>query len=282
MSDLKTYLWKELNIYGKYISISQADTISFSLDDINRSFVFSFYEESFGWENYLEDFLSTHNEAMMPLKAKKLIDELLRLNNITGLNIEFYILACIFQKTYIHLKENPRNMSLPGMKDFQNESKELKILLQIIHDNLNNIPPKVASISFKGKKTETVKNFLIVNDILRFLAESYNLTLENFERRKKELLDNTNNVKFDSLDEFYKYYFSLSLNNYISNVISSDSKFSNEHLKFVLKFLHISQIPIKRNYFEVPNSLLLDDYSNSNDLKYLHTFLSRSKSFFIK
>lgn len=282
MSDLKTYLWKELNIYGKYISISQADTISFSLDDINRSFVLSFYEESFGWENYIDDFLSTHNEATMPLKAKKLIDELLRLNNIIGLNIEFYTLACIFQKAYIHLIENPRNMRLPGMKDFQNESTELKILLQIIHDNLNNIPPKVASISFKGKKTETVKNFLIVNDILRLLAEGYNLTLENFERRKKELLDNTNNVKFDSLDEFYKYYFSLSLNNYISNVISSDSKFSSAQLKFVLQFLHITQIPINKSFFEVPSSAKLEDYCTLDNIKYLHSFISRPKSFFIK
>ncbi len=282
MNESKTYLWKELNIGKKYTLISDVSPCTIPNTNIDNRFILSFYDISMGWDNFISDFLDNYEAITFPVTIKKLIDDLLEFQKIEDKNNEFYYLACIFQKVYISLKDSSRNVRYSDIKSFQDESIDLKLLLNILHDYLSNSPSKVKSISFKKNSPKRIENFFIINDILRILAEGYNLTLNNFENRKKELLNNTNNVKFDLLDEFYKYYFSLSLYKYISNEIAIDYKFLNAHLKFVTQFLHISQIPINKTYFEVPKSLMLDDFCSPDDLKYLRSFISRPKSFFIK
>jgi hypothetical protein len=114
------------------------------------------------------------------------------------------------------------------------------------------------------------------------LAESYNLTLENFDSRKQELLKNTNNIKFELLDEFYKYYFSISLYKYISKSKKITSNLSNKYLKYVIQLLHISQIPIIKTHFEVPSTEVLNELYTPDEIKYLSGFIKRPKSFFIE
>ena len=277
------YKWKTLNLNKQYILQNDLESFSFQTENLKSSFFLTFLDtiEHKNEYNLFKSFKNNYSTIQIPLSTKELIDKILFENNIKNLNIEFYLLACVFQDKYVFSLEDLNELSQPLVKDFQNESKDLKILLDIINDTLKNGVKSINSISFKSKKTKTISNFFIVHDLLHLIIEGYGISLDNFEKRKTEILENTNNLKFDCRDEYWKYLFAKGLYLFISQD-RNISVTTNKNIKFVGQFLHVTQIPVNKVNFEIPNSNNLKDILTPDDVKYLSLFIKRSKSFFIK
>lgn len=283
MKELKDYIWKTLNINKQYLPENDSKLSSFQTANLKSSFFYAFLDiiQHKNTYNLFEAFEKNYANIQIPLSTVKLIDNLLLENRIENLNKEFYLLACVFQDQYVLSLEDLNDLRQPLVKEFQDESKDLKILLDIIHDTLKNGVKSISSISFKSKKTKTISNFFIVHDLLNLIIESYGISLDNFEKRKTEILENTNNLKFELRDEYWKYVFAIGLYTFISqNKIVNGT--TNKDIKFVGQFLHIAQIPVNKANFEISNSNNLKDLLTSDDIKYLNIFINRPKSFFVK
>lgn len=283
MEESKDYKWKTLNLNKQYLPQNDLEFFSIQTTNLKSSFFHTFLDiiKHKNTYNLFKAFKDNYANVQIPLSTLKLIDNLLLENHIENLNKEFYLLACVFQDKYILSLENLNELRQPLVKEFQDESKDLKILLDVIHDALKNGVKSISSISFKSKKTKTISNFFIVHDLLNLIIDGYGISLDNFEKRKTEILENTNNLKFEFQDEYWKYIFAKGLYVFISqNIIVSGT--TNKHIKFVGQFLHIAQIPVNKANFEISNSNNLKDLLAPNEIKYLNIFIKRSKSFFIK
>ncbi len=283
MEKSKDYKWKTLNLNKQYILQNDLESFLFQTENLKSPFFLTFLDTIEHKNDYdlFKSFKNNYSTIQIPLSTKELIDKLLFENNIKNLNIEFYLLACVFQDKYVFSLEDLNELNQPLVKDFQNESKDLKILLDVINDTLKNGVKSISSISFKSKKTKTISNFFIVHDLLNLIIEGYGISLDNFEKRKTEMLENTNNLKFEFRDEYWKYIFAIGLYLFISQdktIINT----KNKNIKFVGQFLHIAQIPVNKANFEISNSNNLQDILTPDDIKYLTLFIKRPKSFFIK
>jgi hypothetical protein len=283
MDEPKEYNWKTLNLQKQYLSIKDVVSISFQTSNLKSSFFTPFLDtfEISKTPNIFDPFLKDYNAIRIPLKTKKLLDDLLLKNNIGNFNNEFYFLSCIFQEVYVRSIEKSNDLRMPLVTDFQDESKDLNKLLNIIHDKLKNGNTAISAISFKSRETKTINNFFIIKDILNLIINGYGINLDNFEERKLQLLENTNNIKFDLRDELWKYNFSKALYDFISKRDVTTDKILNKHIRFVGQFLCISQIPVIKTSFEVSNTKDLDSILEQSDIKYLSKFIFRPKSFFL-
>ena len=283
MDESKEYKWETLSGKKKYFAVSDDNSVLFKRSDLNPSALHPFLNiiSSYDLDNIFERFEKNYEEIRIATKTKKLIDDLLVANSVDNLNIEFYFIACVLQEKYISCFERKNELSQPLVRDFQDRYKDLILLLDIIYDKLNN-NKIVSSISFKGDKTRTISNFFVVNDTLRIIIEGYGITIENFEKRKNELLKNTNSFLFEKRDEFWKFVFAKGLYDFISRGRSVSDKMKNEHIRFVGQFLHIAQIPVKKSPFEILDANDLGEILSLQEIKHLRIFIKRSKSFFIK
>jgi hypothetical protein len=277
MVETNTYSWKELpSINGEYIVASSGVTSKIDIKDCDLTSIVPFFDE----DKFIFNFIGNHQFFTISNSAKKLIDNLLVNYKIDNANFSFYLLSAIFQEKYISYYESRPNMAKPLYEDYQNERKDLELLLDILYIKLskgsNN---SIKSISFKTEKPNTINNFFVVDEVLDALIMSYGLTLENFEKRKQTLINKTNDIKLNLSDEYQKWLLSKGLCNYISKgEINTNNNIPNKYSRFVGSFLHISQIPINKTNFEVnPNDII-----SVEDIKYLNGFLKRGKSFFVK
>lgn len=279
MRDSNTYFWKELTLDKKFIEVETNVSSLIETTNSNLSFISAFFNES----QFLNQFLTNHQFFTISNFAKKLIDSLLIKHKIHNLNSEFYLLSAIFQKEYIDSYQTPPDMGKRIFEDFQNERKDLEELLNVLHDKLKKGNGILNSISFKTKgNTITINNFFIVKDVFDILITKYDLSIENFEERRIELIGETNNHKLGLFDEYQKWIFVKGLYNYISKDRMKNETLLNEDTRFVGSFMHIAQIPINKTQFEI---IKIDDVNtliSINEIKYLHSFLTRPKSFFIK
>lgn len=281
MDKSKEYKWKTLADKKKYLTVSTVNSTLFSIKSLNSSTLLPFLKIIMNYEldNIFEKFKENYEKIRIPIKTKNLIDDLLVANSIDNLKTEFYFIACVLQEKYISCFERKNELSQPLVRDYQDRSIDLNLLLDVIHDKLID-KAIVASISFKVKNTRTISNFFVVNDLLGIIIEGYGITLENFEQRKKELLKNTNSFLFEKRDEFWKFVFAKGLYNFISPVRSIGDKIKNEHIRFVGQFLHIAQIPVNKTNFEISDTNELEEILSVEEIKYLNLFIKRPKSFF--
>ena len=280
MEDLKGYKWKNLSDNGKYVETTDTILIDVQLESSDFLFISPYFKELLNGNDIFHVFLSNYKKIFIPNYSIHLIDSWLTNNGIERYNYHFYVIACIFQEIYITSIENHSALNQPLVLQFQDESKDLKLLLDIIRDWMEGDRLKTRSISFKGKKTRTINNFFIVNDMFNMLIEKYGLTLDNFDIRREKLISNTNNIKFDEQDEYWKYLFCSSLLKFKTGN-NNVGKISNLDIKFIGQFLSIIQIPIKKSSFELLTSIELSRLLTLDDLKYLRTFIKRNKSFFV-
>jgi hypothetical protein len=283
MDESKEYKWETLGEKKKYLAVSDVNSVHFKISNLNTSALLPFLKiiSNYDLDNIFEKFKENYEDIRVPTKTKKLIDDLLVANSIDNLNIEFYFIACVLQEKYISCFERKNELSQPLVRDFQDQSTDLKLLLDIIHDKLNG-NAGVSSISFKGEKTKAIGNFFVVNDLLRIIIEGYGITPENFEKRKIELLKNTPTFLFEKRDEFWKFIFAKGLYDFISQGSSFNDKMKNEHVRFVGQFLQIAQIPVNKTNFEILDANDLGEILSPQEIKHLHIFIKRPKSFFIK
>lgn len=281
MDKSKEYKWKTLADKKKYLTVSTVNSTLFGVESLNSSSILPFLKiiRNYEVDNIFEKFIENYEEIRIPTKTKSLIDDLLATNGINDLNVDFYLIACILQEKYISCFERKNELNQPLVRDFQDRSTDLNVLLDVIYDKLIH-KPLVTSISFKGKTTRTISNFFVVNDLLGIIIEAYGITLENFDQRKKELLKNTNSFLFEKRDEFWKFIFAKGLYDFLSPVKSIGDKVKNEHIRFVGQFLHIAQIPVNKTSFEISDTNELEEILSLEEIKYLNLFIKRPKSFF--
>ncbi len=277
MDEIKTYHWKELTLNGKYIDAASTIILPRDINDNALSSIIPFFKDAFLTPTFLEEY----HFFTISSSAKNLIDTLLEDNKIYNLNSAFYLLSAIFQKEYINYYEHPPIMGKLLYKDYENIRNDLEKLLDILYIKLTKDNSAIKSVSFKIKKLITLNNFFIVSDILDALIIHYDLDLENFEKRKLELIEETNNIKLELIDEYQKWLLIKSLYDYISKE-KPTVKVLSEDIRFVGTFMHISQIPINKTHFEVSLKDGVNTIMSENEIKYLRTFLTRPKSFFLK
>ena len=278
MAETNTYYWKELlSLNKEYIKASSGISSAIDIKDCDLSSILLFFDEDLLNSNFIEEY----QFFTISTSAKNLIDILLENHQIYDVNSSFYLLSAIFQKEYINYYELLPNMAKPLHKDFQNERKDLGTLLDILYLKLSQGNNVVKSVSIKTKKTITINNFFVVNDVLDALIKYYDLNLKNFEKRKQKLIEDTNSVKLELFDEYQKWLFIKGLYNYISKNKDSTSKTLNEHIRFVGSFILISQIPINKTHFEVPILNDIKTIISIEEIKYLNGFLNRPKAFFV-
>jgi hypothetical protein len=278
MAEINTYYWKELpSLNREYIEANSGITSTIEIKDCVLTSIRPFFDD----DRFISHFIENYQFFTISNSAKKLIDNLLVNYKIDIANSSFYLLSAIFQEKYISYYESPPNMAKPLYKDYQNERKDLEILLDILYIKLsqgsNNV---IKSISFKTEKSITINNFFIVDEVLDTLIKSYDLKLENFEKRKQTLINKTNNIKLELFDEHQKWLLIKGLYNYISKD-ETTNKLLNKYIRFVGSFIHISQIPINKTHFEVISNEI-NTIISEEEIKYLNIFLKRPKSFFVK
>jgi len=278
MTKINTYHWKELSLSKEYIEATSAIYSEIEVKDCDLSSILPFFASAF----LNRDFLEQYQSFTISISAKNLIDTLLENYKIRNVNSSFYLLSMIIQKEYINYYELHPNMAKPLHKDFQNERKDLEALLDILYIKLSQGSDAVKSVSIKTKKAITINNFFVVNDVLDALIKYYRLNLKNFEKRKQKLIEDTNSIKLELLDEYQKWLIIKGLHDYISKNKTMFGSILNEHIRFVGSFIQISQIPVNKSHFEVSITNGIDSIMSNNEIKYLNGFLKRQKSFFVK
>lgn len=273
MTDNRTYYWKNLQLDKKYYPISNDNNSQVTTIDLDFFFIKKHLHEY----AFIDNFISSYDAIQISKKHKKLIDDLLKSYSLTSLQDEFYILAAIIQKEYIHYYENPKDLNEPLVKDFQEASKNIKVLFEILKEKLNNGNSLIKSASFNLGKNKTIKNFFIVEEILDILISSYGLTLDNFDLVLTDNIERYLNISMKKFDEYYKW---LCINGFYNFIKSKthNNKIESYNLKFVIIFLQISQIPVNPKHFEVPDSNNIKNYFDDVLIKYVWITLNRQKN----
>lgn len=279
MAETKTYHWKELpSLNREYIESSSSLLSTIDIKDCDLSSILPFFDEDLLNSNFIEEY----QFFTISISAKNLIDTLLENYKIYNLNLSFYLLSALSQKEYINYYGLNPDMKKQIFEDFQNERKDLIKLLDILYIKLSQGNDVIKSVSFKTKKTIILSNFYVVNDVLDGLIKYYDLNLKNFEKRKQKLIDDTNNIKLELLDEYKKWLLIKGLYNYISKDKITSKNTLNKHIRFIGSFMHISQIPVNKTHFEVNLTNDLKAIISADEIKYLNGFLNRTKAFFVK
>ncbi len=278
MTTNNTYHWKNLDLNKNYILLEVQNTIKFEIKDLKFNFINSHFKKN---AFFIESFTNQYNEILIGIKQVKLINTLLKKYDLTEFKNEFYTISAVMQNEYLKYYSDPADFSVPLLSDFQNESNDLEILFDVLKLNLDEENKSMNSIRFDIGKGHKIENFFVIKNILKRLTKSYGLTLENFEKIKKEELEKTNQHKLESLDEFTKWKICYGLFSFICSH-KNKLRIKSDNLRFVGYMLAISQIPINKTLFEISDSRNLEDLVDTDSIKYLNIFIHRPKKFFIK
>lgn len=277
MTTNNTYHWKTLDLNKNYILVEIQNTLKFNTKDLKFNFIYSHFKND---TVFIESFTKQYDEILIGIKQVKLIDILLENFDLSEFKNEFYAISAIMQSEYLKYYNDPADFNVPLLKDFQDESKDIETLFKVLKLNLDEENKMMSSVRFDIGQEYKIKNFFVIKDILKRLSKSYGLTHENFEKIKKEELENTNHHKLKSLDEYTKWRFCCSLYSFICSQ-NNKSDIASDNLRFVGYMLAISQIPINKSHFEIPDSDNIKDLIDTDSIKYLRLFIDRPKKFFI-
>ncbi|MFV8324674.1 hypothetical protein [Flavobacterium sp. ZS1P14] len=277
----QVYNWKVL-INETYEEIS-TDFRTYDIDTSKLSFFKKYFLES----EFIISFESKYTSLIVSEKLIRTLTSLLKNYNLESHLESFLILASAFQHHYITQLtkyENRKHDTDQLLKDFMNEGKDLEPLFVILHKFLNGeIQMEIHSISFKfnsNPKTLPIKNFFITQTIYKAICDKLELTLENFEHRKVELINNTNITDFRKTLENIKQRQINGLFKFIS-FHNDDLEKSSTNLKFIGCFLTLCQIPVNTNRLEIPSTENISEMFSTEDLKNLRHYFGR-KSFSLR
>ena len=277
MTDTRTYHWKNLSINKKYVDELQEITTLININDVNFEFL-KHYDKI---NESIERFTSEYDSIRISNRFKKLIDDLLSSYNLNSTN-EFYVFSATIQKVYIDYYNNPVDIDVSLVEDYQDAQKELRILFEALKLKMNTGKVRLHSVNLGLNINKKVNNFFVMTEILEGLIKAYKLTDENFEEVLNEELDKYINYRLKDLDELYKWEIATEFYHFISKLSISPNS-SNRDVKFVGIFFLISQIPVnKKNRFEIPTVNDINKFMDTDLTKYLTGFIKRPKQFFIK
>jgi hypothetical protein len=270
MSDSNTYKYKVLNINGSY-EIPQVQRLkTFEIHRCDLSFITPFFINP----SYIENFKSNFSSITILENITVLIDELLKNNSLEEKKLDFYVLVCAIQKEYIKYFEMPFDTKDEMSADFQGLHKELSELLDLLHTYLQDAN-SIKKISFKSSTSVVFKNLFIIRDVLNTLLNNYDLTLDNFKQKKREILEDYTRNDLSKLGEKFKFETIQGLHNFITREKPSNVNFRNEDLRFVGSVLHLSQVSVSARSTEI----ILTDLKNLvslTDISNLRNYLDRT------
>lgn len=262
MSDSNTYKYKVLNINGSY-EIAQGQRLrTFEIHRCDLSFITPFFINP----SYIENFKSNFSYITILENITILIDELLKNNSLEEKKLDFYVLVCAIQKEYVKYFEMPFDTKDEMSADFQYMQKELSELLDLLHTYLQDAN-SIKKISFNSSTSVVFKNLFIIRDVLNTLVDNYDLTLDNFKQKKREILEDYTRNDLSKLGEKFKFETIQGLHNFISREDLSNTINRSEHLRFAGAVLALSQISINAKshdiiYNDLKNLVSLTDISN--------------------
>lgn len=167
------------------------------------------------------------------------------------------------------------------LDDFANEDVEYARLLSIIEEYLFNTGNKLQSISINfSKKTAAKGQFKsrsLINDIMVSLTKSLNITPDNFNQRKEEIIKDMNIIKQGRGGEYIRTYFVQQQFSFLKGLISNKSE--NHLLRFIGCFLHICEIPYHSTVSEIQINSIEEELESIEIPKMRH-YLNRSKKIF--
>jgi hypothetical protein len=188
-----------------------------------------------------------YSKIEMPEKIFTLLKQVTENLQINENYNDLLFLIAASQKFYIDF-ENGSTNSLPLAKDFENEKIAFSEFLDFIERYLfeKNFKRNIHNIKFNQNKAPfTLKNFFIIKKVYDSFIAQYelNLSIEEFKKRKKELLEE---------EDINQFRYSRG-KHYALHLISSafydtlmPAKITSENLKYkyIGVLLNISQIPI--------------------------------------
>lgn len=135
----------------------------------------------------------------------------------------------------------------PVFQDFERERMALSEYLEYLRKYLNNeIQNEIDFLQIHNHDGEgiKIKNFFVIDDVLRACCNSWNLTKENFDQRAQIMLDNTNDLIWKKAGEHIKVELLQSLYKYFRPKINGSE---NDTYRFIGLILHLSGISIIKN-----------------------------------
>ena len=270
---------------GKYYKLKKFSSdsyIPFPEKGIN------FKTASLDWfgDNLIDDiktFTNTYSHVSVPQKIYSMLQKLLIKYSLINYKLEFLTLICATQRSYLmflkHYEDKEDGLEI----DFQNKKKDLKELINVLEGYLfANDRNNLHSISFKFNKEEPtvpINNFFVMEDIYSSICEGFNITKDNFHKRKDELLSEVNKFDYNRGADYIKYNMSVLL----FKLVGDNCKTQSDAIMFVILFLHLSQIKANKNNLSSQIEFSEGDIweTESDDIKNMRLYILRSKNFLL-
>lgn len=270
MTNSITYFYKELNINGSY-QLPQNERLisSYNIENSDLSFIIPFFYNP----SFIENFKNKYSSISILNKTTLLIDDLLKRYDLEDKKLDFYVLVCAIQKEYVKYFETPFDTKDEMSADFQGLQKEYSELLDLLHAYLQDAN-SIQKISFKSSTSVVFKNLFIIRDVFNVLVNNYDLTLDNFKQKKREILEDYTRIDLSKIGEKFKFETIQGLLNLITREKPSNLNFRNEDLRFVGSVLHLSQVSVSARSTEI----ILTDLKNlvsHSDISNLRNYLDR-------
>lgn len=193
----------------------------------------------------IRPFCIKYQTIQIPNFNKNLLTELLQLYSLDFTIEQFITIGCSLQNEFDFALDISGDEAL--LNDFDLEKTDYKSLFDILerflfsenHKNLH-------SILFKYNQSETTKisNFFIVRDVFEAICIGFGITKDNFQERKTEILEKTNQVILSKLSEKVKVDYAQTLYYQIEQKFSKDA----DVLRFLGTFFHIFQVPTNKSF----------------------------------
>lgn len=175
------------------------------------------------------------------------------------------------QRLYLDFQNIDLNDQM--VKYFENEKKELTKLLDLLKEFHFGQRNFIKKLHFKNEDNSLMlKNFFVVSDVYNSVIQQFDLnvsTKQDFDKRKEELLSNTNQLKFSKASQYAKMIIIQGFYNHFKDLeVSENIRFS-----IVGAFLVCSQIPISEHPFML--SPIFKDNLRENTYQAVRNFISR-------
>ena len=226
----------------------------------------------------LREFNKSYQTIELPKRLHDILIELLSKYGFHNHNA-YITFLCAVQNCYILYSEDVEDISL--LKDFQNERKDLDLLLKSIHFYLNSEAqdnPEYINLKFIGEPALKIKNRFVIADIFKFICDGLDINVNTFESRSKDLIEQTNGLKFEKGRNYIK---NITIR-FLHKEITSGSHSNSEALRFIGLFLHLAQIKVNNENEDIEFYGNLTDNLKSIEIKNLqHSLDNRRDSFFL-
>lgn len=228
------------------------------------------------------DFLKVSDIAQVSISNRTLIllKSLISKFDISSFETLLLNIGVNLQNAFIIYQDSYNDIILD---DFKKEDNEYRNLLNIIEEYFFNSSNELNSISFNFNKKNfpisPFKNQSVLTDIMNGVTKYLDINVENFHSRKKQILEDTIQIKKGKGDEFIRTRLVQELFKFFK---TEKPQFSDYYiLQFIGCFLHVCQIPYNSTITEIQIDSIEEEI-NSIDVNLMRLYIDRPKSIFTK